>query len=82
MTTGNKRNGLLYIILLILVFYPQLCFDQVYINEVLPANLNGITDEDTDFEDWIEIVNHDTSVINLAGYGLSDRRNEIKWVFP
>ncbi len=53
------------------------------INEFVASNFFGLSDEDEDFEDWIEILNTGTSPINLSGYGLSDNVNNLfKWQFP
>ncbi len=53
------------------------------INEVLADN--NSTNQDPDFNeygDWIELKNSSDSDIALAGYGLSDKKSEIKWTFP
>ncbi len=56
---------------------------QLYINEFLASNSNGITDEAGDFEDWIEIYNAGNSDVNLAGYYISDNlANPLAWQIP
>jgi len=53
----------------------------VFINELLSANQNGITDNVGELEDWIEIYNPNNFPVNLSGYYFSDDpevRN--KWV--
>ncbi|MFH1009287.1 MAG: CotH kinase family protein [Candidatus Latescibacterota bacterium] len=56
---------------------------QVMINELVASNTKGITDEDGDYEDWIELYNAGTSTVDLNGYGLSDEASlENKWIFP
>ena len=56
---------------------------QVVINEYLAANATGITDEDGDREDWIELYNGGTSHFDLTGCGLTDDQGEPgKWIFP
>jgi LEA14-like dessication related protein len=55
----------------------------VKINEVMAKNVASITDNFTEFEDWIEIYNPLSTPINLGGYYLSDNpeiRN--KWQIP
>jgi hypothetical protein len=55
----------------------------VLINEILPANQNGLTDEFGELEDWIELFNPTSMPINVGGYYLSDDplvRN--KWMIP
>lgn len=55
----------------------------VRLNEFVTGNLTGITDEDGDHEDWIEVVNTGPAVVNLAGCGLSDDpADPLKWTFP
>lgn len=56
---------------------------QIRINEIQSVNGTVISDEDGDFEDWIEIVNTSTTQdINLQDYYLSDDNNYQKWKFP
>ena len=53
------------------------------INEFLAANQAGITDQDGDHSDWIEIYNPSQHAINLAGWSLTDDPQEPdKWTFP
>jgi hypothetical protein len=42
------------------------------LNEVLAKNVDGVTDEHGDAEDWIELRNGTAAMIDLAGYWLSD----------
>ena len=56
---------------------------QVRINEVVASNLDGITDEDGDTPDWIELRNQGATAVDLSGYGLSDDPGEpLKWTLP
>lgn len=53
------------------------------INEILASNSSVLDDKDGDSEDWIELYNRGTSIVNLQGYGLSDDPdNLMRWVFP
>ncbi len=53
------------------------------INEFVADNGTGLTDEDGDYSDWIEIYNQSNSPINLAGWALTDDPNQpAKWTFP
>ncbi len=53
------------------------------INEFLAANRTGLTDEDGDYSDWIEIHNRANQALNLAGWSLTDDPNQPeKWTFP
>jgi len=56
---------------------------QIVINEVMSSNFRTISDEDADFEDWIEIFNTGTEKVNLLNYSISDNpSNPQKWIFP
>ncbi|MGC3959328.1 MAG: lamin tail domain-containing protein [Verrucomicrobiota bacterium] len=55
----------------------------VVISEFLAVNTGGLTDEDGDSSDWIEIHNNATTALNLAGWRLTDEADNLdKWVFP
>ena len=56
---------------------------QVYINEVMSVNKSTIADEDNDYVDWLELYNASPQTVNLAGWGLSDKKDDpFKWVAP
>ena len=58
-------------------------FGDVVINEFLAVNNFGETDENGKHEDWIELYNNSTSVLNLSGLYLSDDyTNPTKYTFP
>jgi PA14 domain/Bacterial Ig domain/CotH kinase protein/Chitobiase/beta-hexosaminidase C-terminal domain/Lamin Tail Domain/Immunoglobulin domain len=58
-------------------------FDPVFISEFLASNDVGLTDEDGDHSDWIEIYNSGATTVNLAGWRLTDESGVLdKWVFP
>jgi hypothetical protein len=53
------------------------------INEFLADNGSGLTDEDGDHSDWIEIYNRGQSRVNLGGWALTDDPNQPqKWPLP
>ena len=55
----------------------------VVINEFVAINDSGLRDEEGDFSDWIELHNHGTETVNLAGVSLTDDRKRLaKWTFP
>lgn len=55
----------------------------VFINEFLAGNVSGLTDEDGDRPDWIELYNRGTTAVNLLGWSLTDDPNVPgKWTFP
>ncbi len=55
----------------------------LHINELLASNTKGFPDEAGEFEDWIELYNSSDTSIDIAGYSLSDKPNDLyKWQFP
>ncbi len=53
------------------------------INEVVADNLSTLKNESGVYADWIELYNPTDEAISLAGYYLSDSKNELtKWAFP
>ncbi len=53
------------------------------INEFVADNASIIADPDGEFEDWIEVFNPHAETINLRGFHLSDKTDNIgKWTFP
>jgi hypothetical protein len=53
------------------------------INEFLAANQAGMTDQDGDHSDWIEIYNPGQYAVDLANFSLTDDpKQPDKWVFP
>ncbi len=57
--------------------------DVAVINEVMASNGSVISDDDDDFEDWIELYNPTAAPIALAGYSLRDSPAQPRqWVVP
>lgn len=53
------------------------------INELGASNGSIATDEDGEFDDWIELYNNSDENISLSGYHLSDDASNLaKWTFP
>jgi hypothetical protein len=58
-------------------------FPPVWINEVLPNNVQGVTDSKGEREPWIELMNTGPEPISLDGWFLSDSYEALgKWPFP
>lgn len=45
---------------------------KVAINEIVPANKTGAIDEAGAYPDWLELYNHGTTEVSLAGFRLTD----------
>ncbi|NLF39679.1 hypothetical protein GX586_09555 [bacterium] len=55
----------------------------VLISEFMAQNSTGLTDEDGDYSDWVEIYNAGTATVNMLGWRLTDDAGDAtKWVFP
>ncbi|NQT26449.1 CotH kinase family protein [candidate division KSB1 bacterium] len=61
----------------------QLYSTPIVINEFLASNQNGLKDADGDENDWIELYNSGSTIVELSGYTISDDPLEPqKWIFP
>ena len=57
--------------------------DTLIVSEFLAVNGTGLTDEDGDHSDWIEIHNRSGRPVSLAGWSLTDNPDQPqKWTFP
>lgn len=75
----NLRISILAIVLFFALTLPA----QVIINEYSAANMDGISDNYGEREDWVELYNAGTATVSMAGYYLSDNpNNPDKWEFP
>ena len=55
---------------------------QIVINEYSAANFDGIQDNYGQYEDWFELYNSSGATIDLNGYFLSDKEDNLtKWQF-
>lgn len=56
----------------------------VFINELMPSNVNGIMDDRYEFPDsWVELFNPSSSEIDIRGWYLSNsKKNLTKWKVP
>ena len=53
------------------------------INEIMADAVTGLTDEDGELSDWIELYNTTDYAISLDNYALSDKENKpLQWRFP
>lgn len=73
-------------LLLLFILTVQFGFAQnrhFVINECMPNNSNTATDQDGEYNDWVEFYNNSNSTLNTEGYFLSDRKSEpTKFKFP
>jgi len=53
------------------------------INEIMASNFSSVSDQDGEYDDWVELYNGNNFSLNLNGYYLSDSENDLtKWSFP
>ncbi|MDA7605496.1 CotH kinase family protein [Verrucomicrobiales bacterium] len=75
-------HHIIIITLLFQAFGSQL-IAEITLSEFLADNKIGITDEDNDYSDWIEITNTTNTNVNLEGWHLTDNPSDLtKWTFP
>lgn len=67
----------------VLYLFSSTLWSQVVINEYCGANVNVNTDNFGDNSDWVELYNTGATAVNLGGYWMSDKLNNIqKWQVP
>ena len=71
-----------YFLNIVLALLSYSAFSQIVINEYSAANYDDYNDNYGENEDWFELYNSSPNNINLNGYYLSDKSNNIlKWQF-
>jgi hypothetical protein len=56
---------------------------EVVISEFLASNISGLTDEDGENSDWIELSNVSGGIVDLDGWALTDDVDDLqRWVMP
>ena len=64
------------------MFFCFSSFSQVMINEYSAANYDNNSDNYGDYEDWFELYNAGANDVDLNGYYLSDKNDNLtKWQF-
>ncbi|MBI1879976.1 MAG: lamin tail domain-containing protein, partial [Chloroflexi bacterium] len=92
MHTNRHRKVLFWFVLLVIFIYganqifskPQgEAASDLIIDEFVAVNGTGLTDENNDYSDWIEIYNRSNQPVNLSGWTLTDDPQQLeKWTFP
>ena len=73
---STNRFLLLYCLLGYLLPVICGCAQGLQIDEIMLNNRTVLADEHGDYADWIELVNHSSQSISIAGFGLSDRPDQ------
>ena len=64
-------------------FPRNITLNGIVINEFMAANVSTIPDQDGEYDDWVEIYNNSSAAINMTGYNISDKPDNLdKWTFP
>ncbi|MBK8562227.1 MAG: lamin tail domain-containing protein [Saprospiraceae bacterium] len=83
MKLQNTLSAALVAFFTLFAFGKMAAQSNVVINEVMASNVAYITDENGEYEDWIELYNNSGSSVNLGGWFLSDNPDNLdKWEFP
>lgn len=68
---------------LFLVFSICPAQSQIVINELMADNDTTVADDAGDFDDWVELYNSGTSTVDLSGFFLTDKADNLtKWDLP
>ena len=71
------------VLILLFCFFQFGTAQSVVINEYSAANTSGLSTNEGEHPDWIELYNTTSASINLTGYYLSDKiDNPTKWQIP
>ena len=78
-----KNKNIVFIILIVIFLINFRAGAQdIIINEIMSSNQETIKDEDSDFNDWLELKNVGEEELNLSGYYLSDKTDKLtSWQF-
>lgn len=78
MPAGAEHNVFVYRVL-----PPSSASSPVVINEIMADNQHSTTDENNQYEDWIELFNTTPQPVDLGGYFLTDNLGNLnKWAIP
>lgn len=62
---------------------PRAASAVVYISEFMAQNQTGLTDEDGEHSDWLELYNAGSAAVSLNGWYLTDNPDDLRrWQFP
>jgi hypothetical protein len=79
----HRASVLFLLVLLVFDCVLMQAQDRLEISEFMAKNETGLDDQDRDEEDWIEIHNAGLTQVNLDGWFLTDKADDLsKWRFP
>ncbi|NHM06906.1 T9SS type A sorting domain-containing protein [Flavobacterium sp. CYK-4] len=63
--------------------YPTINPGDLVVNEIMAQNTETVTDQDGEYEDWIELYNNTDTTLSLDNLFMTDTNtNLVKWQFP
>ena len=83
----KKKTSVLFLILLIFQYSCEKTNNppvgDIVVNELMSVNSTIVTDQDGEYDDWIELFNLTAGSKDISGYYLTDNKSNIsKWQFP
>jgi len=79
----KERQSQPWVLLVPFLFLCSSVYSQVAISEFMAVNDTALQDEDGDSSDWIELYNSAPTNVNIGGWTLTDRSNDLaRWSFP
>ena len=83
MCSLTNRPGLMSLFVSFLFCVSSISAQQLRINELLVSNSTNKTDEDGEYNGWVEIYNHSSFPVQLENYALTnDANNPLMWRLP
>lgn len=65
------------------IFYELNTSGSLVINELIASNQSTVSDQDGEFDDWAELYNNSSDIVDISGWYLSDDpQNLTKYQFP
>ncbi|MEX2603011.1 MAG: hypothetical protein WD361_02350 [Gracilimonas sp.] len=59
-------KNVFFVLLFTIISFPS--FAQIFVNEIVASNGQGLQDDDGDYPDWIELYNTTSFAINISGW--------------
>ncbi len=66
------KNHYIQVLIFLILLNAKTAFSQVVINEISASNYSDIKGPDGNYNDWIELYNAGSTIVDLTGYGITD----------
>ena len=83
-----KKKTLLLCLIILIIYYAcektkDPSVEDIVVNELMSMNSSVVTDQNGEYDDWIELFNLSSANKDISGYYLSDNKsNPSKWQIP